>query len=188
VADILRPGQGLLFMKVGVHAKESLEDIIQRKQREYDQTGMIFWGYGGNTCHPTKHVQPYAREVLSRGNDVILVMQRITSNHFAEPVRAQQYSDDGFTWQDVPEGINALGSRCALVLEQLELNEFDLDLEQLRVAVGPSRGANASQYLQGRVDKGCFTFDPTLIDPLRSTKRAVSLYAKLKAPYAVHLR
>jgi hypothetical protein len=29
---------GLIFMKVGLHAQESIEDIIKRKQREFEPT------------------------------------------------------------------------------------------------------------------------------------------------------
>ncbi len=58
---------GLIFMKVGLHAQESIEEIIARKQKEYDDTGSIFWGYGGGTCHPLTMVQPLAKEVEGRG-------------------------------------------------------------------------------------------------------------------------
>lgn len=188
MTEILQPGQGLLFMKVGIHAKETLEDIIDRKQKEFQKTGMIFWGYGGNTCHPTKHVQPFARQISSHGKDVILVMQKINSNHFAEPIRAEEYSDDGISWKPVPSGIDVLGSRYALVLEQLEFGEFDLDLEAMQVAVGPSRGCIAPDYLRGRVDKGCFEYTPGSIRSLVKDDRPISLFAKLQPPYAVHLK
>ena len=34
MTEIIRPGAGLLFMKVGTHANEELEDIIKRKQKK----------------------------------------------------------------------------------------------------------------------------------------------------------
>src|ERR1700745_397624 len=36
---IFKPGTGVLFMKVGTHAQESLEDIIKRKLKEVDDAG-----------------------------------------------------------------------------------------------------------------------------------------------------
>ncbi len=39
-----------LFMKVGNHAGEQWEQILTRKRKEYEATGMCFWGYGGNAC------------------------------------------------------------------------------------------------------------------------------------------
>ena len=61
MAMILKPGQGLLYMKVGTHAQESLEAIIARKTREIEQAGFALWGYGGSTCHPQTMVQPFVR-------------------------------------------------------------------------------------------------------------------------------
>ena len=51
MSDIIRPGVGILFMKVGTHAQETLADIIAKDQ-EIEDTGYAMWGYGGNTCHP----------------------------------------------------------------------------------------------------------------------------------------
>ena len=58
MSKIIEPGSGLLYMKVGTHARETLEDIIRRKTKEIEDTGYAFWGYGGNTCHPRTMVQP----------------------------------------------------------------------------------------------------------------------------------
>jgi hypothetical protein len=62
----------LLYMKVGTHAQEELSEIIARKRREIDEAGFAMWGYGGNTCHPTSIVQPFAR---SASAPIILCMQ-----------------------------------------------------------------------------------------------------------------
>jgi len=188
--NLLSPGQPLLFMKVGIHAKESLEDIITRKQLEYKEAGAIYWGYGGNTCHPLTMVQPFAKQQAKLGREVMLVMEEIDSNHFADPKEAEEYSDDGVTWKRVPSGIHVLGSRYALVLDDLQFNGFDLNLQQATVAVGPTRGRVAHDYLKGRVDKGCLEFDPSRpFDPeAEEDVRHIKLFAKIKAPYAVFLR
>ena len=34
MTEIIHPGAGLIFMKVGTHAQESLEEIIDRKRKE----------------------------------------------------------------------------------------------------------------------------------------------------------
>src|SRR5688500_1058729 len=107
-------GDSFLYMKVGTHAREDLSEIIARKRREIEDEGFSLWGYGGNTCHPTRTVQPFA--VRSPG-PIVLAMQPMTSTHFAEPVRAEEFSADGINWRDVPSGINVLGSRYALSIE-----------------------------------------------------------------------
>src|SRR5690606_30828670 len=102
--DIVNPGSGLLFMKIGTHAKESLEDIIARKSAEIRDTGYGMWGYGGNTCHPRSMVQPFARMFVERGRTISLCMEAMESNHFGEGV-ADEFSADGVNWQKIPQTI-----------------------------------------------------------------------------------
>lgn len=181
---------GLIFMKVGLHAQESIEDIIERKQREFEDAGSIFWGYGGNTCHPLSRVQPFAKEVESSGNEVIIVMQKMNSKHAAPPEIAKQYSDDGVNWQPIPKGIEVRGSRYALILDQLQVEEFDLDLGELEVGVGLNRGRKADKYLLGQADKGCFFYSPrdTEVTPEEQSLKRIGLIARVKPPYAVFLK
>lgn len=188
--DPMTPGQALLFMKVGIHANENLEDIIVRKQREFREAGSIFWGYGGGTCHPKTMVQPFAKQQVALGREVVLVMEEIESKHYAEPVDAAEYSEDGIDWRPVPNGIHVKGSRYALILEDLQLEKFDLDLRGARVSVGPTRGKFGHQYIKGRVDKGCLEYDPAWIQDIsmENAIHSMRMYAKLKSPYAVFLK
>ena len=62
MTDIVQPGTGLIFMKVGTHANELLSDILKRKRQEIEDAGFALWGYGGNTCHPLTMVQPFAQD------------------------------------------------------------------------------------------------------------------------------
>ncbi|MGA3941090.1 hypothetical protein ACI2TU_07785 [Ralstonia nicotianae] len=181
---------GLLYMKVGLHAQESIEDIVARKQREYDEVGSIFWGYGGSTCHPLTMVQPFAKEIEKKGNEVLIIMQKMDSKHAAPPEVAKEYSDDGVDWKPIPKGIEVRGSRFALVLDALEIREFDVDLGELQVGVGPSRGKRGDRYITGQSDKGCFLYVPrdVPIAPEERIIKRIGLVAKVKAPYAVIVR
>lgn len=179
----IEPGDKVLFMKVGIHASESLESIIERKRAEIEDEGFAFWGYGGNTCHPTTMVQPFA---LGSTGPIILAMQPVVSNHFADPIRAEQYSADGITWTDVPAGINCKGSRHALLIDSLEPAAFDLDLSRTRVALGRSQGRVGSKYVQMRVDKACL--EVTDQPEGDSVVKEISWQATLADPYAVFLR
>ena len=179
----LRPGAAVLYMKVGTHAQEKLEDILVRKGKEIEEAGFSMWGYGGNTCHPTTKVQPFAK---SADRPIILCMQPMESRHFAEPVRAEEYSVDGIHWDLIPSEINVVGSRYALWITDLTEVDETIDLGQMRVAVGNSRGLSGSQYVRGRVDKGCFEVaDSSLGEPMPVR---IGATAKLVAPYAVLLR
>jgi hypothetical protein len=181
----LLPGDNLIYMKVGVHAQETLEDILNRKRKEIDDEGFSMWGYGGSTCHPRTMVQPFAAAAEGR---VLLVMEEIVSKHFAEPARASLYSSDGIDWQSVPAGINVLGSRYALCIDTLDDVEMMLDLASTHVAVGNSLGRNGDAYVKGRVDKACLTIDGIANDADHGHSVKLSLAAELIAPFAVFLK
>lgn len=187
---IVKPGAGILFMKVGKHAQESLEDIIARKTKEIVDAGYGMWGYGGNTCHPQTMVQPFAEDLASRQLPIVLCMQSMDSNHSAEQLRAQEFSADGMNWQPIPESINVLGSRFALVIKNLRREKHILPLNQTQVAVGLSRGKLGSRYISGRVDKACLevTAEPVLVNDPDKALIQIDLVADLVEPYAVFLR
>lgn len=189
VNEIVRPGSGVLFMKIGTHANESLADIIARKSREIRDTGFGMWGYGGNTCHPASMVQPFAKTFAQNGRPIHLCMEEMNSNHFGEGV-AREYSVDGISWQEIPETIEVRGSRYALVIEDLHEEKFQLPLDQTRVPVGPSTGRLGSRYIKGRVDKACLEImdAPELSNEADPRLIGIDLVATLKDPYAVFLR
>lgn len=190
MSHIIKPGNSVLFMKVGTHAKEDLNSIIARKTKEIDDAGFAMWGYGGGTCHPGTMVRPFAQAKTAAGGVIKLVMQEMESNHFAEQVRADQYSVDGIEWKDIPPAINVLGSRYALVIKDLHKEEFKLPLAQTKVALGPSEGRLGTRYIQGRVDKACLeiTENPELANDVKNVEIDISLVADLVDPYAVFLR
>lgn len=184
---ILEPGDPVLYMKIGTHAQEDLGSILDRKRQEIEQAGFAMWGYGGNTCHPTSMVQPFAR---AAEKPIILCMQPMQSKHFAEPLRAEEYSVDGTRWESIPNAINVLGSRYALCIEGLEQVDEALDLADTRVAVGNSRGLSGERYVRGRVDKACLEITHPDMDNGADPQRIkrIGIVAKIVEPYAVLLR
>jgi len=196
MSSIVTPGTGILYMKVGTHARETLDDIIGRKSREIERAGVAFWGYGGNTCHPQNVVQPFAKDYNERGQTVYLCMHPMNSKHFAHPVRADEFSIDGIKWEMISDDINVLGSRYALVIKNLRKDEFDLPLSLTEVALGNCTGLPGNKYIKGRVDKACLqiTGDATKTETLGSAEieadeaRHIGLVAELAEPYAVYLR
>lgn len=181
---------GLIFMKVGLHAQESIEDIIKRKQREFDEAGAIFWGYGGSTCHPLTMVQPFAKGKQKKGSGIFILLQKKNSKHEGPPEVSKQYSDGGVNWQPNPKGIEVRGSRFAPGLDELKLEEFDVDIGDLQVGVGPNRGRRADKYLIGQADKGCFVYSPreVPIAPEEKIIKHIGLVARVKPPFAVFVK
>jgi hypothetical protein len=188
VPDILQPGAGIIFMKVGTHAQEKLDDIIARKRQEIDKAGFALWGYGGSTCHPQSMVQPFAKSFQKQGRAIYLCMKEMESRHFAEPLRAEQSSPDGIEWSDIPEGVNVLGSRYALVIKSLQSETLALPLHRTTVAVGPSRGKEGHRYIAGQVDKACLEIGPATATGIDEETTPISLVAELAEPFAVFLR
>lgn len=185
--EIIKPGQGLLYMKVGTHAMEPLEEIIARKTREIEENGVGYWGYGGGTCHPQTMVQPFGKDYEKRGGIIYLCMQEMESNHFAEPIRADEWSTDGIEWSDFPEVIEVRGSRYALVIQNLRQTEMELVLDNTKVALGNSLGARGNKYIRGRVDKACLEVTEDAAENPQKVVR-IGLVADIVAPYAVHVR
>lgn len=182
----LKPGEGILYMKVGTHAQESLEQIIERKQREINEAGYGLWGYGGSTCHPVTMVQPFGRHYQQRGGAIYLLMEPMQSSHFAEPIRADRSSVDGFNWDRIPAPIKVLGSRYALVIKSLKREELGLDLSRTKVALGNCMGRLGSKYISGRVDKACLeVVDEDATGPNDPAKKHIALIAEVMHPYAV---
>lgn len=189
MTEIIHPGAGLIFMKVGTHAQESLEEIIDRKRKEIEDAGYALWGYGGNTCHPLTRVQPFAREFVERSGVIYLCMEPMRSSHYAQPVRANESSADGISWSEIPPEINVLGSRHALAIRDLRLERFRLPLAATRVAIGTQAGRPGDQYVTGRVDKACLEVVAEPADGAAAgTEKEIGLVAELVEPYAVLLR
>lgn len=184
VADL----PAIVFMKVGTHAGESFQEILERKNEEFRSTGMIFWGYGGGTMHPIQRVQPFAHMKIEQGLGLMLVMQPIDSRHPPTQAYANEYSSDGIHWEPIPEGIRVRGSRYALVLDEISAGDLNINLADYRVGVGPSAGKIASQYIQGRVDKGCLEHIQPGSSEVEPKIITVGPSAHLQAPYAVVLR
>ncbi len=182
--------EAFVFMRVGNHAGEDFESILERKHREYEEAGMIFWGYGGTTLHPIRHVQPFAKMWVAEGESIGIVMQTIDSKADPDVLPANEYSADGVNWEPIPQGIEVTGSRFAIVLDETTPGQLDLNLADFEVGIGPSRGRNASKYLRGRVDKGCFVSTGSKDrDPdIQQKIVPIGFQARLLDPYAVMLR
>ncbi len=188
--DIVKPGAGLLFMKVKTNPQKRLSDIIVHKREEIRRTGFGMWAYGGNTCHPMSMVQPFGRTSAVRGHTIHLCIEQIVSDDYVEPLCAAEYSVDSLTWRKIPETIEVGGSHYALVFDELHEERFTLPLDQTRVSVGPNVGSLGSHYIRGQVDVACLKVFDALEPPNHADSRKVeiNLVATLREPFAVFLR
>jgi len=194
--SVLDPGSGVVFMRVGTHADEPLEVIIDRKLKEIDVTGQAFWGYGGLNCHPRSVVQPYAEEVVASGNKVSLCMEEVAPDketYWANAEAATEWSIDGINFRPLPTGIRVTGSRYAFIITGLRAEKLDLRLDNARVAAGPSRGRLGANYVDeigGPVDKAVLRVEDIAGETPKGGIETlpISYIAELQRPYAVFLR
>ena len=179
--------KAFIFMKVGYSTGETIDHILERKQREFDDAGKIFWGYGGSTVRPRTQAQPFAEEwVLKQGS--IRVLMALTESKFNSKLPpAKQYSKDEECWKPLPKGICVTGSGFALVLDEITQLDMELNLRQFEVGKGPSKGTNATDYLVGQTSKACLVKAGST-DGRPAVPILIAYQARLKPPYAVFLR
>lgn len=175
-------------MKVGDHAGETFAEIVARKQREAEEAGMIFWGYGGSACHPLTQVQPFVRTYLRQEGGIYLLMEPVCSRAAPDVLPAEEYSEDGVNWNSIPEGIEVTGSRYALVLSEILPGDLELDPSEFEVGIGPSRGKSSLDYISGRTDKACLVRSTNHQTAKGIATRDIRYTAKLADPFAVLLR
>jgi hypothetical protein len=189
-SEITTAPNAFVFMKVGMHAGETFDEILRRKNAEFAKAGKIFWGYGGPTLHPITQVQPFARTLLETSGAIYVLMQSIDSHADPDIVPATEYSSDAVTWKPIPDGIRVTGSRYALVLDEIKPGDLEIVLEDYQIALGNSRGKNAAEYLRGHVDKACLMRSgegrPASLSIPKIRK--VEFLARLQEPYAVLLK
>ncbi len=178
----------LIFMKVGNHANEPWDRILERKRIEFETAGQIFWGYGGSACHPINQVQPFARLSIAQQGSIALVMEPVDSRADPLLVPATEFSRDGVFWERLPKGINVTGSRFAFILGEIMPGDLDLQLADYDVGIGPNRGRPAELYLKGRTDKACLVKTSSARTRGDSSIRKVGYSASLEEPFAVLLR
>lgn len=195
--SIVTAGEGIVFMRVGTHAGEPLNVIVERKLKEIEDVGHAFWGYGGSSCHPRSIVQPYAEDAIRGGETVRLCMEEVPAEretYWAEDEPAREWSIDGINFRPIPAGIKVTGSRYAFIITGLRRQTFELPLSSVRVAAGPNRGRVGADYVDevgGRVDKAVLEVaPPEAADGEHHEGRSVTinLVADLHRPYAVFLR
>lgn len=177
----------ILLMKVGTHGDETFDSIIKRKKCE-SRNGVFYWGYGGTLCHPFKQVQPFARDITSKGGKVFLVMSFTPSPFKSKPTPATHLSLDNISWHPIPAHVHITGSKYALVCKNIRLIDEDIDLTKFVVAIGPSKGKLLANHLKGRVDKACAKLSiesKAAKDQPKLIK--ISYIAELVKPFAVVL-
>lgn len=177
----------IILMKYGVHAGETVESIVDRKTNELAKCGRMFWGYGGTLCHPLTQVRPFIEDVCSKGEKAYLLMTYTPSVPDNGTISAVKYSADKISWDDMPDGIEVLGSKFAIVCNSLKQVDFDLDLAEYDVPIGASKGKRLNDYIHSHVDKACGVRKVSA-DISSSSIVHITLCAEITHPFAVFVK
>ncbi len=170
----------VIIMKYGVHADENVDNIIKRKQKEIEDNGFCFWGYGGVLLHPVNQVQPFCKD-----DDVYLLLTRTKSDFIGNSKRSKSYSINNKEYKNIPSSINVYGSKYALVFTQLKEYNKDINLCDYKVGIGNSKDKPLVDYFKFRVDKACAT---KCDNSLKEKLVHIDYIAKLKYPYSVFVK
>ena len=161
----------IVLMKYGVHAGESSESIIQRKIMELEETGKVFWGYGGNLCHPINQVQPFLEENRRKGQRTFLTLVKTKTEikvenqtNDNEQNRALFYSDNKVDWLSIPKKNIVTGSRFAIICKTFDKCSIDLDLSMYRIPFGNAENCRLSDFLRWRKNKACGRYSDVDMD------------------------
>lgn len=179
-----RKGQRVLLMSVGVHASESVSDIIERKMREIENEGFALWGYKGSLGSPAGKL---LRDFIAKASGPIEVLMRPTnSRHHGDDERASEFSVDGKVWMPIPDTIHCRGSEWALCLTRLRVVNEAINLNEFRVVGGSSDGGVGSVLRKrGQADQLRLEF---VGGDVESDFEPIVLRAELASPYAVLVR
>ncbi len=186
--------EAIIYIKVGTHAGETIDEIISRKQGEEKRAGLFFWGHGSGMLNPSTRVIPFVEESRHRGimpKVLMHIMYRNSGKNYSSNSHiAQYYSIDNKNWKPIPKGILVTGSKYALVCKNLRKVETFIDLGMYKVANGKGKGMLLNSYIRYRVDRACaFLKDPLPEDLARSdTTVEISYVTDLVEPYAVFLK
>lgn len=170
--------KNIIIMKYGVHAQEDVQNIIIRKKREYNEVGKILWGYNGVLCNPGTQILPFLEENQKKGEETYLLLVRTFSDYNGEGYVGEQFSYDKKVWKEIPKGISVIGSKYAIICDDLIECDFQLNLNNYMIAVGKSFQKPLQEYFRGRVDKACAFYNANA-DLTSQTFVQVSFYSKV---------
>lgn len=172
-------------MKAGPYCGFDLPQIISIKRNEQKNCDKFYWGYGGVFCHP-KRVLPFVDKALSEGKKVWLLFS-ITKSNFMSPIgRVEKFSLDKNNWENLPRDVLLVGNQYALVAQNLQEANWDLDLSNYDSMLGDQPGKALSEYIRYRIDKSCAIYSPKASLNPKSVK--IAYISELVPPYCIYVK
>lgn len=161
-----------IYMSAGAHANETIEQIIERKQREVDKCGWSLWAFSSPIVNAMY-------EFCKKNEDVYVVMPLSGVNTKGTPRRASVFGEYGQEeMTTIPEEIMVTYTAAranALVIEKYFLID-ESDAKFIKGNYERIKYFNGVELLEETMEKGT------------ENCKKISIAAKLKKPYIVNIK
>lgn len=177
----------IIFIRLDNRSIKNIDAVLEAKLQEEEAQNNIFWGYTGNTCHPTTQVQPFSE--LDSSTEIKVVMSYYNSI-YPDPkmVEMTEFSIDKKIWSELPAPtLVPEKAKYAFVMRNLTKCDMRINLQDYHVAVGDSLGVCLSKYLLNvYTTKACAIYHKNLV--AYKCESHVSWVADLVYPYGIFVR
>ena len=117
----------------GEHAKESFDQIIQRKKKDIENVGYTFWLENSYKTTPDK-VQAFYGIANKEGIELNCLLYMGNTQDTKHDTKAKEYSVNKRNWQKIDSKLSPITGRMsenthALVFNKLDSENIDLNLE-----------------------------------------------------------
>ena len=186
----------VIISVMGPHAGEGEDEIFRRKSNDIKVVGRTFWFIKSRNAKPNM-VQAICNYAYKKGYDVPCIFIEPSSTGSSTPTKtsnsAEMYSSDNVIWSIFPKRLSRVtgnidGSACALVFDELRIEQGELDLWKYADFFKPSmplrimRGASTLCAIQRDMSR------LTDSEKVKSHFRRIVAIGRLREPYGVWLR
>jgi hypothetical protein len=178
----------IIYLPGGVHANEEINSIVERKIKEINKNGFMFFGYNGTLLHPNSQVVPFGKKNHKNNNKTYVLISAIKKDYQKFVIKAKDYTINRVEWFDIPENINVLGSKYALVCSNIKPCSFDIDLNDYVIARGKHKNERFAEVYSTRLDSVCAHYNPENKKEINKKIVHIDYIAELTEPYGVFVR
>jgi len=129
----LRLEKYAILSLAGEHAKESFDEIIQRKKKDIENIGYTFWLENSYKTYPDK-VQKFYGIANKERIELDCLLYMGNTQDTKHNTKAKEYSVDKRNWQKIDSKLSPITGKMsenthALVFDKLDSKTMDLNLE-----------------------------------------------------------
>ena len=183
----------VIISVMGPHAGEGEDEIFRRKINDIKVVGRTFWLIKSRNVKPNM-VQAICNYACKEGYDVPCIFIEPSSTGGSTPTKTsnftEMYSSDNVIWSIFPKRLSPVtgkidGSACALVFDELRIEQGELDLWKYADFFKPSMPL---RIMQGASTLCAIQRDMSRLtdsEKIKSHFRRIVAIGRLRDPYGV---